>query len=345
MHGGRQGPNNSRYIPRWVNAKHNVLARKRGRRTTAARSTPECGGCFEDSRAGGMLRTGTGKGAHTLALLLKTAMATGPVRFLLSKLLSSSFFKRRIWSRWYSYLEDTVGEQPIWFLNYGYCPSDSTPVPLNPGDESNRLSIQLYDVVTRDIELAGRNILEVSCGRGGGARYIHQYRKPAMMIGLDRTEKAVAYCNRQHGANGLRFVCGDAQQLPFPAGYFHAVVNVEASHCYPDVARFLAEVHRVLRPGGHFLYADMRKSQTIASWRQQIKDSGFAPLREQEITPDVVRALEQSHEHVSEMIQRSAPRLARRFFSHFAATKGTGVYNQLQSGAMQYIRHVLVRPG
>lgn len=272
-------------------------------------------------------------------------MATGPLRFLFSKLLSSALFKRRIWSRWYSYLEDTVGEQPIWFLNYGYLPSSAPPIALNPEDEPNRLSIQLYDVVTRDLPLEGRTVLEISSGRGGGARYIQKYRKPDFMVGLDRTEKAVAFCNRHHAGSGLQFVCGDAQQLPFPAARFHAVVNVEASHCYPDVPRFLKEVHRVLQPGGHFLYADMRKSPTISTWRQQIKEAGFVTKLEQEITPDVVRALEQSNDRVSEMIQSSAPRLARRFFSHFAATKGTGVYNQLQSGTMKYIRHVLAREG
>ena len=51
---------------------------------------------------------------------------------------------------------------------------------------------------------------------------------------------------------------GDAQNLPFPDESFDAVINVEASHIYPNFERFLGEVARVLRPGGHFLYADFR---------------------------------------------------------------------------------------
>jgi SAM-dependent methyltransferase len=47
---------------------------------------------------------------------------------------------------------------------------------------------------------------------------------------------------------------------------FDAVINVEASHCYPSLPRFLAEVARVLRPGGHFLYADVRRCHQLENW-------------------------------------------------------------------------------
>jgi ubiquinone/menaquinone biosynthesis C-methylase UbiE len=268
-------------------------------------------------------------------------MPAGPVRYIVSKLLGSATFKGRLWTSWYRYFERAVGEQPIWFLNYGYQAEKNRALELSPPDEGNRASIQLYDVVTNAVDLTGKVVLEVSCGRGGGARFLHAYRKPSLMVGLDRTEAAVAFCRRHHAAAGLEFVCGDAQQLPFPAGSFDAVVNVEASHCYPDVPRFFREVQRVLRPGGHFLYADMRKAPAMEAWRQELRQAGFPDFEEKDITPNVVRALEQSSDRVSDLINRSAPRLTRRFFSHFAATKGTGVYNQLQSGAVRYTRFVL----
>ena len=59
---------------------------------------------------------------------------------------------------------------------------------------------------------------------------------------------------------------GDAQNLPFPDESFDAVINVEASHIYPNFERFLGEVARVLRPGGHFLYADFRNRDGIPDW-------------------------------------------------------------------------------
>ena len=69
---------------------------------------------------------------------------------------------------------------------------------------------------------------------------------------------------------GLTFVQGDAQKLPFSAQSLDAVINVEASHCYPNFPGFLAEVARVLRPGGHFLYADFRFRPDLPAWESAI---------------------------------------------------------------------------
>ena len=70
---------------------------------------------------------------------------------------------------------------------------------------------------------------------------------------------------------GLDFVHGDAENLPFPDESFDAVINVEASHIYPHFDRFLSEVKRVLRPGGHFLHVDFRNRDNFPSWES---DSG-----------------------------------------------------------------------
>lgn len=46
---------------------------------------------------------------------------------------------------------------------------------------------------------------------------------------------------------------GDADRLPFADGTLDVVINVEASHYYPNFPRFFAGFARVLRPGGHLL--------------------------------------------------------------------------------------------
>jgi ubiquinone/menaquinone biosynthesis C-methylase UbiE len=145
----------------------------------------------------------------------------------------------------------------------------------------------------------------------------------------------------EHGSLGIRFLCGDATLLPFADEAFDVVVNVEASHCYPDFRKFLAEVRRVLRPGGSLLMADMRKDHTLEAWRGDIDGSGLEKVAEEEITEHVVRALESTSDRVSALIRESAPRLTRRFFGHFAATKGTSVYNRLKSGELRYVRFAL----
>ena len=52
-------------------------------------------------------------------------------------------------------------------MNYGFI--DDNPPELEPEDESDRLFIQLYHMNIRDVDLAGKQVLEVGSGRGGGA--------------------------------------------------------------------------------------------------------------------------------------------------------------------------------
>ena len=88
--------------------------------------------------------------------------------------------------------------------------------------------------------------------------YLTRTFQPKSYTALDLNPAGISFCQQRHRVDGLTFVQGDAEHLPFEADTFDAVINVEASHCYPDFPRFLAEVARVLRPGGHFLYADFR---------------------------------------------------------------------------------------
>ena len=72
---------------------------------------------------------------------------------------------------------------------------------------------------------------------------------PSETVGLDLSPVAIEFCRRAHNYPQVSFVCGDAEHLPFPAGSFDAVINIESSHSYPNVAAFYAEVYRVLEAG------------------------------------------------------------------------------------------------
>lgn len=258
--------------------------------------------------------------------------------------LDSPQLKGRIWKLWYRYFEKKVADLPLRFMNYGLLPLDGQYPVLDPADEEDRLSIQLYHRVVSRVPLAGTRVLEVSCGRGGGADFTSRYFQPAMLTALDRTESAVAACRKRFHHPALRFTCGDAMGLPFPESAFDAVVNVEASHCYPDVERFFAEVLRVLKPGGHFLYADFRRRSAHDEWRRQINASGLSLIDEENMTQGVVAALASSHALKKSLVRQVAPRYMRSTFSQFAGTQGSVIYRAFEKGAANYLRFVLKKP-
>lgn len=262
-----------------------------------------------------------------------------------SKLLDRVVFNDRVkgalYKRWYGYVNRTIGDDAVVFMNYGYAGENGDGPALSEADEPNRVYIQLYHAVAGAVDLEGCDVLEMSCGRGGGASYVSEYLKPRQMVGVDLTPSAVLFCDQYHGYSKLRFFPGDAHRFPFEHESFDAVINVEASHCYPDVPRFLAEVHRVLRPGGHFLYSDFRKAESCAAWRGQIAAAGLTIVEEEEITPHVVRGLERNHDQTSELIRRLAPRMLHGLFRQFAGTRGSLIYEDFRQGRSRYLRFVL----
>jgi SAM-dependent methyltransferase len=242
----------------------------------------------------------------------------------------------------------------VGFLNYGYAPTDERfePVALPSESEPDRYAIQLYEKVAGAVALRGLDVLEVGCGRGGGAAFVFERHQPASLTGLDLSKSSVAYCRRQYGRPGLRFVSGDAERLPFPDASFDAVLNVESSHCYPDVARFLAEVVRVLRPSGVLLFADLRHTRIdkaedapkigdVASLREQIAAAGLMVAEEEDITANVTHALELDSPRRRAAIERRAPKLIRSQLLDFAGVEGSGLFRAFADHEISYLAMVM----
>jgi len=165
---------------------------------------------------------------------------------------SVGWIRKTIWKAWYPFLTRRLHGEEILFLNYAYEEEPPMNIPLSPADEPNRACIQLYHHVATPVDLRGKTVLEVSCGHGGGASYLARTLQPKSYTALDLNPAGIRFCKQRHRVDGLNFVQGDAENLPFEPDTFDAVINVEASHCYPNFPRFLSEVERVLRPGGHF---------------------------------------------------------------------------------------------
>jgi SAM-dependent methyltransferase len=201
-----------------------------------------------------------------------------------------------------------VGDDVV-FFNFGYEEDPPMALPLAASDEPNRYGIQLYHVTAAQIDLTGKRVLEVSCGAGGGASYIVRNLGPACYTGLDLNPASIDKCRERHNLTGLDFVQGDAENLPFPDESFDAVINVEASHQYPHFPRFLAEVARVLRPGGHFLYTDSRRAPVIAEWEAALAAAPLRKVSERTIDEEAKRGLSATTQRTQEQIGRRMPAL------------------------------------
>src|SRR5208282_2894215 len=107
---------------------------------------------------------------------------------------------------------------------------------------------------------------------------------------------------------------------------------------YSDVPRFFSEVRRVLRPGGHFLYADFRQSNPRrAVLHRQLETSGLEVILRSDISANVVRGMQLNTEKYLELIRRLMPKFLRRPAMNFAGVKGSAIYRALESGETVYL--------
>lgn len=237
------------------------------------------------------------------------------------------------------------------FMNYGFdFDTNVSPPVLRDEDEAERYCAQLYHAVASQTDLEGKRVLDIGSGRGGGASYVHRYLKTREMIGCELAERAVAFCRKVYdGVDGLSFRQGNAMDLPFGEGEFDAVMNVESSHCYPDLSAFLAEVYRVLKTGGRFLYTDFTppkgdpksaRDVTLAA----LERSGFAPVGVTDITGNIVRGLEQDQKRRTSEIGSRFPFGTRRAVSLWAGVPGSWIYRDFAEGRRAYLMYCATKP-
>lgn len=96
-------------------------------------------------------------------------------------------------------------------------------------------------------------VLDLGCGPGHwSARLADRVGESGAVTGLDLAPGMLEEARRRHGGR-VRWLCADAAALPLPGGCLDLVFSNLALQWCPDLEAVLAELHRVLRPGGRAL--------------------------------------------------------------------------------------------
>ena len=116
--------------------------------------------------------------------------------------------------------------------------------------------------------LRGADVLEVGCGRGVGVEVLLDRLGAAHVTALDVDPRMVeAARRRMSGRPPARYTLGvgDVADLPLADERYDAVADFAILHHVPDWQRAVAEVARVLRPGGLLLFEEV-PAHVLDSW-------------------------------------------------------------------------------
>ena len=156
-------------------------------------------------------------------------------------------------------------------------------------------------------------VLDVATGGGHTAFAVAPYA--AEVVALDITPEMLAVAQQEAAArhlHNIRFLAGDAQDIPCADASFDVVTCRQAPHHFPDVGRAVREWARVLKPGGRLVLIDSAspeepeidaflneieslrdpshvRNQRISEWSAMLKEAGFSinTLREWGIFLDI----------------------------------------------------------
>jgi SAM-dependent methyltransferase len=106
--------------------------------------------------------------------------------------------------------------------------------------------------------------VDVGCGNGAFTEMLVERCAPVEVHGIDPSADQIAYARERLATGSVRFDIGDAMALPYADAAFDAAVMALVIFFVPDPARSLAEMARVVRPGG-----------SVSSYAWDILGGGF----------------------------------------------------------------------
>lgn len=147
---------------------------------------------------------------------------------------------------------------------------------LRECNESVEFSDQLHEYRRH----AGKRVLDVGCGNG----YVLSRfaRQGADAYGIDLTQRAIELSKARFTLAGLpgTFAVGSVELLPWPDDTFDCVTSMGVLHHTPDTSAAVAEVRRVLKPGGRLIVMFYHRNSAVYRRLQLRSRLAGRPLQE-----------------------------------------------------------------
>lgn len=203
---------------------------------------------------------------------------------------------------------------------------------------------------------SSQHVLDIGSGYAGAARYLAgKYKCQVTALNLSEVENARARAlNQEQGlSDRIQVIDGSFEKLPFPDAHFDVVWSQDAILHSGSRAEVIAEVARVLRPGGQFVFTDPMQSDdcpggvlqpildrihlsSLASpsfYRQQAKQHGLTELGFEPLTQQLIM----HYSRVLQETERRAEQLKGKIDDQYLENMKAGLKRWVDGGERGYL--------
>lgn len=121
------------------------------------------------------------------------------------------------------------------------------------------------DVLAEVMKEPFSDLLDAGCGTGAMLGMFKKDFPDKNYTGIDLSKKMIETAKRKK-LDGVHFVAGDCENLPFSENSFDVVTCSMSFHHYPNPENFFRSLHGVLRPGGRLILRDMASKSKVMMW-------------------------------------------------------------------------------
>lgn len=242
---------------------------------------------------------------------------------------------------------------------------DITQAVLSAHDQDHYGGTEAVDRLMAQAAITAQDhVLDVCAGMGGPARYI-AWKTGCQVTGLDLTASRVIGAQTltaaAHLTEQVRFVHGNALEMPFDPAQFTCIISQEAFAHIPNKRQLIGQCERALAPGGRMVFSDIMSHQalgrpdaqklfdgmrfseiaTLDDYQQWFADAGMQWVQSIDLSEEWTRILVDRHAMYRSLESQTVARLGRDHFDRYdqAYDHFVGLYRSgVLSGALVLAR-------